>query len=95
MLEKYNPQVLALATNYKDSQNKPNLLKANMDFVKLLVNAAKSVTIQSLLHLPRPLKYVLPLAVSYMTTTLPTPWLEFLIPRIWPTRAAQSENKTD
>ncbi|KAK1830086.1 hypothetical protein QBC39DRAFT_426826 [Podospora conica] len=43
LLERYTPQVLALATNYRDSQDKPDPLKANMDFVNLLVNAANGI----------------------------------------------------
>jgi len=41
LYERYIPQVLALAKNYSDSQKKANALKPNMDFVSLLVDAAK------------------------------------------------------
>lgn len=41
LYERYIPQVLALAKNYNDSQKKPDAPRANMDFVNLLVNAAK------------------------------------------------------
>ncbi|KAF0329893.1 transcriptional xre family [Colletotrichum asianum] len=43
LYEKYIPQVLALSKNYADSQSKANPLKANMDFVNLLVNAANGI----------------------------------------------------
>ncbi|KAK0631075.1 hypothetical protein B0T17DRAFT_239362 [Bombardia bombarda] len=43
LLEKYVPQVLELAKSYNDSQEKPNPLKANMDFVNLLVNTANGI----------------------------------------------------
>ncbi|KAK1455472.1 hypothetical protein CMEL01_04232 [Colletotrichum melonis] len=43
LYEKYIPQVLALSRNYADSQSKPNPLKASMDFVNLLVNAANGI----------------------------------------------------
>lgn len=41
LYELYIPQVLALERSYNDSQQKTNPLKPNMNFVKLLVNAAK------------------------------------------------------
>lgn len=40
-VERYIPQVLALAKNYNESQSKPNALQPNMDFVRLLGYAAK------------------------------------------------------
>lgn len=51
LLEKYMPQVLALAANYRDSQDRPDPLEANMDFVNLVVNAAKYGNNRSLVHL--------------------------------------------
>jgi hypothetical protein len=41
LYERYIPQALAIANNYKDSQTKPAPLRPNMDFVALMVNAAK------------------------------------------------------
>jgi hypothetical protein len=41
LYERYIPQTLALAGNYNDSQTKPKPLIPNMDFVILMVNAAK------------------------------------------------------
>ncbi|CAG8978829.1 hypothetical protein HYALB_00013203 [Hymenoscyphus albidus] len=43
LYEMYIPQVIALAKNYMDSITKPNPLRANMDFVNLLVNAANGI----------------------------------------------------
>ncbi|OHE96718.1 hypothetical protein CORC01_08035 [Colletotrichum orchidophilum] len=39
---KYIPQVLTLSKNYVDSQTKSRPLKTSMNFINLLVNAAKS-----------------------------------------------------
>lgn len=44
LYQRYIPQVLALSKNYIDSQTNPNALKPTMDFVNLLVNAAKYTT---------------------------------------------------
>ena len=41
LYEWYLPQALALAHNYTNSQTKPNPLKPNIDFVALMVSAAK------------------------------------------------------
>ncbi|KAI0377693.1 hypothetical protein F5Y04DRAFT_263483 [Hypomontagnella monticulosa] len=43
MYERYIPQVLSLAKHYRDSQTKPNPLKPNMDFVRLLTNSANAI----------------------------------------------------
>lgn len=44
LYDRYIPQVMSLVRNYKDSQSQRTPLKADMDFVRLLVNAAKSVS---------------------------------------------------
>lgn len=68
LYERYIPQVLALSKNYANSQTKPNALKPNMDFVNLLVNAAKYTADCSLLLRAN----LTDLLVLYMITTLQT-----------------------